>query len=353
MTHDPPVQTVLGPVSVSDLGTTLMHEHVYQDLSEAVHPGVRNFTRSLTDAKVSPANAWLLREDPYSCRDNCRMDDEGATVEELGLFAIAGGRTIVDNTTGKGRDPSRLVRTARATGLNIVMGSGWCLAHGDEDVLGNQPPEILAAGLIGELRDGVETSDGTRARPGIIGEIGVGPQFTTSERATLVAAAMAQRESRVPLLIHLPGWQRRAHEVLDLVIEQGVDPAAVVLCHMDPSGKDLGYQREVASRGAWLEFDMIGMPYNFPGEGQSPSVEDTADAVAGLYADGFGGQVLLSQDVFLKGMWTRNGGNGYAFVSTAFLPRLAERGVSAAAAADLLVANPAAVFSTAAQVPTE
>lgn len=175
---------------------------------------------------------------------------------------------------------------------------------------------------------------------------------------TLVAAAMTQRETGVPLLIHLPGWQRRAYEVPDIVFAQGVDPAAVVLCHVDPSGKDLTYQREVADRGVWLEFDMIGMQFNFPGEGQSPSVEDTADAVAGLHADGFGGQLLLSHDVFLKGMWTRNGGNGYAFVPTAFLPRLTDRGIPAQDAHDLLVANPATVFTsaatrtTAAGVPT-
>jgi phosphotriesterase-related protein len=346
------VQTVLGPVPVTELGVTLMHEHVFNDLSEALHPGVRDFSAGLVDAEVSPANAWLLREDPYSCPDNCRMDDEAVIAQELGLFAQAGGRTVVDNTTGKGRDVAKLVRTARSTGLNIVMGSGWSLAHGYDDSLGDQDPAIFAGELVTELRDGVALDDGTRVRPGIIGEIGVGPSFTASERMTLVAAAMAQRETGVPLLIHLPGWQRRAHEVLDIVFAQGVDPGAVVLCHMDPSGKDTAYQREVADRRVWLEFDMIGMQFNFPGEGQSPSVEDTADAVAGLYADGYGDQLLLSQDVFLKGMWTRNGGNGYAFVPTAFLPRLGERGVPAGQARDLLVANPAAVFTSAAQVPT-
>lgn len=346
------VQTVLGDVPVAELGMTLMHEHVYNDLTEALHPGVRDFSGTLVDALVNPSNAWLLREDPYSCPDNCRMDDEAITVEELGLFSDAGGRTVVDNTTGKGRDAAKLVRTSRATGLNIVMGSGWSFAHGHDDTVGDQPPEHFAAELVTELRDGVELEDGTRVRPGIIGEIGVGPNFTASERMTLLAAAMAQRETGVPLLIHLPGWQRRANEVLDIVFAQGVHPTAVVLCHMDPSGKDTGYQREVAERGVWLEFDMIGMQFNFPGEGQSPSVEDTADAVAALHADGYGGQLLLSHDVFLKGMWTRNGGNGYAFVPTAFVPRLAERGIAAQEARGLLIDNPAAVFRGAARAPT-
>jgi len=133
------------------------------------------------------------------------------------------------------------------------------------------------------------------------------------------------------------------------VVEKlGVDPGSVVLCHMDPSGKDTVYQREVAARGAWLEFDMISMPFNFPGEGQSPSVEDTVAAVTGLLADGHGDRLLLSHDVFLKGMWTRNGGNGYGYVSTAFLPRLVAAGVDESVAAALLTDNPAALFTRAA-----
>ena len=79
--------------------------------------------------------------------------------------------------------------------------------------------------------------DGARVFPGIIGEIGVGLNFTASERMTLHAVSMAQPRIGVPLTIHLPGWQRRAHEVLDVVLGHGVDPRAVVLCHMDPSAR--------------------------------------------------------------------------------------------------------------------
>jgi phosphotriesterase-related protein len=93
---------------------------------------------------------------------------------------------------------------------------------------------------------------------------------------------------------------------------------------------------------------MISMPFNFPGEGQSPSVEDTVAAVTGLLADGHGDRLLLSHDVFLKGMWTRNGGNGYGYVSTAFLPRLVAAGVDESVAVALLTDNPAALFTRAA-----
>lgn len=68
--------------------------------------------------------------------------------------------------------------------------------------------------------------------------------------------------------IHMPGWQRRGDEVLDILIkEMGVNPAKISLAHSDPSGKDIDYQRRMLDRGVWLEFDMIGLDISFPKEG--------------------------------------------------------------------------------------
>lgn len=344
------VQTVLGPVPVTDLGMTLPHEHIFNDLTEAFYPGVRPFSADLAQVTVTPSLAWLLREDPYSSADNCGYDetDTDVVVQELEIFRRAGGRTVVNNTTGKGRRPAALVQVSRRTGLNIVMAGGWCLSHGDDHRLGPGDVDRLVSELVHEIQHGVPLPDGGSVPVGVIGEIGVGPRFTDAERATLVASCVAQSRTGVPLLIHLPGWQRRGHEVVDIILEHGVDPAAVVLCHMDPSGKDTAYQREIAARGVWLEFDMIAMPFNFPGEGQSPSVEDTVEAVSGLVRDGYADRLLLSHDVFLKAMWTRNGGNGYGYVPVAFLPRLIEAGVAAGTAHDLITVNPAALFTRAA-----
>jgi phosphotriesterase-related protein len=348
MTDQPvPVQTVLGTVDASELGVTLTHEHTLRLPPESSSAGARDFSAALRHEKVTANNAWLVREDPCASLDNRALTDVDELADEIAVFSSAGGRTIVDNSNGPERRPAWAVRVAEVTGVQIVMGSTTSIYSTADGGRAGADPDRLAAALIEEHRDGVPLPDGRWVRPGIIGEIVVGPDFTEDERRDLNAAAIAQTRLGVPLMIHLPGWLRKGHEVLDLVLKTGVDPAAVVLCHMDPSGIDRSYQGEIASRGVWLEFDMIGMLENYPGEGQSPPVNETVNAVAGLVERGFARQLLLSQDVGLKTMWTRNGGNGYGYVQRVFLPRLRAAGVDAEVLRSFLTDNPRALFTQA------
>lgn len=142
-------------------------------------------------------------------------------------------------------------------------------------------------------------------------------------------------------MIHLPAWFRLAHEVLDLVEQNGLSLDRVILCHMNPSGKDVAYQRSLADRGAYLEYDMIGMDFWYADQAvQCPSDEDSAAAISNLFGFGYGAQILLSQDVFIKMMLCEYGGNGYAHVQRHFLPRLLRHGLTEADLATLVVANP-------------
>lgn len=340
------VMTVFGPVPTQDLGMTLTHEHLICDWSSRTVPPAGAADQDLFHRPMGPDLAWLLDESPFCCRDNVVVDDPQIVAEELGRFTAVGGRTVIDCTNADiGRDPGALQEISRRSGVNVVMGAGWYIEAFHDPAKSGATVDDLAAELVAEFVLGVGT---TGVKPGIIGEIGVSPRFTSAERTRLRAAARAQRALGVPMFLHLPGWQRRAHEVLDIVLDdEGVSPGAVVLCHMDPSGGDPDYQRSVAERGPWLEFDMIGMTSFFADEGQSPSPDDTAAAVAGLVADGFDERLLLSHDLSTKRMWTRFGGNGFGYVPHVFLQRLARYGVDPAVATRLVVDNPARVFLSA------
>lgn len=333
-------QTVTGPVSTNDLGIVLPHEHLVSDLSNAYTPAAEQHVRDLLDAPVSADLAWLLKEHPYNSADNCRLDDLRGMADDLTAFRRLGGETVIDLTPpGLGRRPEALEQLSRQSGVNIIMGSGWYLERFQDGNTRASTVEALADSLLSDfVRDGI--------RPGVIGEIGVSPGFTAAEQRALRAAALVQKELGVPLFIHTPAWERMGTRILDLVIDGwGVNPGAVVLCHMDPSHFDTNYQMDMAARGVMLGFDMIGMPFTFPSEGESPGPGESADAIARLVHAGFGQQILLSHDLFLKSMLTKHGGNGFSYVPFAFPSRLHERGISPEEVNAMLTSNPASLFT--------
>jgi phosphotriesterase-related protein len=336
------VNTVLGPIAPEQLGLTLMHEHLLLDATPWFREPDAASLRAVAYQPVSMEVLGLLRYDPFMCRDNCELFDEAIATEEVRSFRLAGGNTVVDPTCrGIGREPLALQRIARATGLQIVMGTGYYLqpAH---------PPHVRAMSLeaIAEeiTRDVIEGVDSVRA--GIIGEIGISKDFTSEEEKVLRGAARAQQATGVPLEVHLPGWARHGQRVLDVVAEEGGDLRRTVLCHMNPSGQDFDYQARLAERGAWLEYDMIGMDYFYADQqAQSPCDEENARALLRLRDAELLGSVLISQDVFIKIQLVRYGGTGYAHILDHFVPRLRRHGFTERDIERLLVHNPRRVFT--------
>ncbi|HET9018208.1 MAG TPA: hypothetical protein VFN46_01405 [Acetobacteraceae bacterium] len=339
------VMTVRGPIAATSLGITLMHEHLLNDC-RCWWNKPRDKRRSTLACE--PVNAGIigeLRMDPFVNLDNCRLDDERLAVAELMQAAELDCRTLVDPTCrGIGRDARALVRIAEGSGLNIIMGGGYYLQASHPPELSRMDADAIADEILRDAHEGVE---GSGVRIGLIGEIGVSADFTASDEKSLRGAARAARRSGLPLMVHLPGWFRLAHRVLDITEAEGADPAHTVLCHMNPSFADADYQMSLARRGAFIEYDMIGMDFFYADQGvQCPSDEDNARAVAGLIDAGFVRNILLSQDVFLKMMLTRYGGFGYAYLLRHFVPRLKRHGVGQTAVDAMLVDNPRRVFSS-------
>ncbi len=338
--------TVLGPVATADLGVTLTHEHILNDVSSWWHPSSSSGLdpKEFADRPVTTDILWDLKYDPFGNRDNCRLDDVETAVQEVARYAGLGGQSIIEATgLGVGRDLAGLREVSRRTGVQIVAGTGFYLEASQPAELAGLSEDVLAELIVADIRDG---EDGVR--PGIIGEIGVGSSFSPAERRSLAAACAAQRETLLPMQIHLPAWFRLGGEVLDFVEERGVDPRHVVLCHMGPSGDDPAYQKDLMRRGSWVQYDMIGAELFYADQGvQCPADEDNARYLANLVEAGFAGQLLLSSDIFLKSLLRRNGGPGYGHILQYFLPRLRRLGIGDDVVDQLVVSNPKAVFDNA------
>jgi phosphotriesterase-related protein len=324
----------------------LPHEHIINDVtswwSETTQHGVD--LHWFRDAPVAMDLLWELRNDPFGNLDNCRMDDVELAISELQRFRDLGGVTVLEATSVSiGRDLPTLKKISEATGLTIVAGTGFYLDSSQpDDVKKWNVPELLEA-LRRDFFDGV---DGVR--PGFIGEIGVGSDFTPAERRSLQAASQLQLETGVPMQVHLPGWFRLGHEVLDVVEAEGCDSRNVVLCHMGPSGDDQDYQQALAKRGAWIQYDMIGMEVFYADQGvQCPSDDDNARNIMRLVDAGYGSQILISQDIFLKSLLRQFGGPGFSHILQYFVPRLLRHGATQALIDQFVVTNPRKLFEQA------
>lgn len=340
------IQSVTGPVDSADLGICLPHEHIVNDVRSWWTPPTQRGIdpETFPHVPVTEDILWELRLDPFSNLDNCRMDDVALAQEELLRYKALGGVTVFEATSVSiGRNLPILRDVSQATGLTIIAGTGFYLDSSQPEDVKTKSVDEIAALLMTDLTEG---EDGVR--PGFIGEIGVSSDFTPAERRSLEAASLVQTMTGLPMQVHLPGWFRLGHDVLDVVESRGVDPRNVVLCHMGPSGVDQDYQQSLARRGAWIQYDMIGMEVYYADQGvQCPSDEENARHIMALCDAGFGAQVLMSQDIFLKSLLRRYGGPGFGHILQYFVPRLLRHGANEALIDQLMVTNPRHLFEQA------
>jgi predicted metal-dependent phosphotriesterase family hydrolase len=308
------VQTVRGRVPAGELGFVLPHEHTGIHLWQI-------------------PNRWDYWE---------LTPDDALLLPELTAYRAAGGGALVDLTLpGVGRDPLRLRRYAEATGLHIVMGTGWYRTayYPVETLIDRRTVDDLADELVAGIEGGV---DGTEVRPGIIGEIGTDkPWLTALEERVHRAAGRAARRTGLAITTHSV-MSAVGLAQLRVFEEEGVDPARVVIGHAD-SYPVLEHYLEIIRRGANLEFDFLGMSFT-PMERQGqPRIVDLARE---LIERGHADRVLLSQDVCHNSQLTAYGGNGYIHLFKTFLPALRAAGVPDAAIHQMTVLNPARILAT-------
>ena len=175
----------------------------------------------------------------------------------------------------------------------------------------------------------------TGIRPGIIGEIGTDkPWVSPTEERVHRAAARAARRTGLAITTHAVLSDVGLAQ-LRIFEEEGLDPARVVIGHAD-SYPVLEHYLAIIERGANLEFDFLGMPW----ERERISEDRTVELLCELVGRGHADRVLLSQDVCNDSQLVRFGGNGYAYLATTFLPRLRAAGVSDADIETMTVTNP-------------
>jgi predicted metal-dependent phosphotriesterase family hydrolase len=313
----PYITTVLGDIPADELGPTLAHEHLYCDVS--VHSGKA---------------------------DNV-LHDVGLIAGEMAWFKQAGGRSIVEVTpVGIGRDPGKLREIAAASGVHVVSG----IAFYDQSTY---PAWVVSApvGAVADyfVRQVEEGEDGVRA--GLIGELmshnepvanAAGYRLEPLEQKIFAAAAQAQRRTGVAISTHA-SLGRAGHAQLNAFEQAGADLTRVVIGHCDAHWhedieRDLEYYLPILERGAFCQFDMIGWEMLAPDQIR-------AERLAALVRLGHAGKISLSTDTCRLSQMHANGGRGYDYMWTSFLPRLRRLGVTESEIDLMLCAAPRAFLT--------
>jgi phosphotriesterase-related protein len=334
------VLTVRGPLEADQLGVCVTHEHILFDwgLTYWTEPQTAE-ERALADAPIRLDNRGVLQRNPFLIKENFWHESVHDAIREIADFKSAGGGTIVEVTPiGQGRDPAGLRRISEATGVHLVANTGFYIEAGHPAYVAEKSADELAGILVKDIEEGIGD---TGIRAGFMGDVGTTKTVTKDEEKCLRAVARAHLRTGVAMGIHVDPSDRQGMRVVDILLSEGVRPERMVMEHMDEQPVH-EYQLEVAETGVYMEFDTwgsefyYGPPYSVP----EPRDIERAESVKFLIDHGHLDQLLMAQDVWLRQLMKKYGGEGYDSFFRYGIPRLRMAGVTDAQIRVMLVENP-------------
>lgn len=356
------VQTVLGLIEPGAMGITLPHEHLFIDMSSFFVPPDDEYA-PLADQPITLENLGWVRSHRMSHRHNLLPFTEEEAIHEVGLFKKASGSTIAEQTPiNVGRNPEKIARVSRATGVNILMGTSYyremaVATAGPLDKkwpstkLGSYPSEFIQATTEDELaaklvRDIIEGENDIRA--GFIGEIGCSYPLTANERKVLRAAVAAQKQTGALFTIH-PGFcEDSPPELARILKETGADLTRTVMSHMSIAVGTHRTRCQLADMGLYLEWDLFGWDGLYPQQptpldipGDQGQIRQIMDIIREDYLE----RVLISHDICARVRLSHYGGSGYSHILETITPLMLQKGMTEDQIKTITVDNPRRAFT--------
>ncbi len=347
------VQTVLGIIDADNLGVTLPHEHLISALSgKRVEPTEASkliTLENLCKAKLHRYDATPLikltdelTDEQLAINEAQKLTDEKLAIKEALLYKRAGGDTLVELTSIGRRDPLGLTRISRATGLNVVMGTGYYTAGAHPPELATKTEEEISEEFVRDIMVGVGD---TGVRAGIIGEIGCGTPLKDSERKVLRASAAAQRRTGAALNIHQISNESVVMEIIKILGDAGANLSRTAISHLDLASLDRATYRKIANAGCYLEFDTFEhpiLPFWVASERLIAwrSEVDRINEIKCFIDEGYLNHILISQDICYQYLYVTYGGGGYAHLLHEIVPWMRLVGISNEQIHTMMVENP-------------
>jgi phosphotriesterase-related protein len=308
-----------GQIGYSELGRTLIHEHVLVGM-----PGwnldlkAPKFVRSEAMARAVDRLQELRSHDCKTIVDPCPMD--------------------------LGRDVEFVAEVAQRSGVNIVCATGvYNEAEGIPYTFRSMPRAEIVELYVKEITEGVGE---TGVKAGVI-KIATGHDPASAyEQKMIGVAAEASRLTGVPIISHT-NIASHGHEQVDIVEAHGGHANCMVVGHSGDRD-DHAYQASIAERGAFVGLDRFGLEMILPDELRMKNLIEMVRA-------GHRDRILVSQDhplcllgrmgpdlAAIAPVWS------ITHIFEHILPRLADLGLASEDVEAILVQNPRALFANAA-----
>src|SRR5215204_2242531 len=263
--HKGKIMTVCGTVEPSEIGITQMHEHIIIDFLAVGINSQGSHAAAIAEADsagldwfepIALSNYYAVRRNPFLLKEAMQLLDIGLVTDALKDYRKAGGSCIVEVTPiGVGRDPTALRKISEATGLHVVMGTGFYVRDFQPPEFATLEEEAISDIIVKDIEEGAGSP---AIHPGIIGEIGMTWPMHPQEIKALRAAAKAQQRTGMSLSIH-PGRDVKAPlEAVRIVEEAGGDPTRTIICHLDRTIFDTKDFLALANTGCYCEQDLFG-----------------------------------------------------------------------------------------------
>lgn len=260
------VETVQGPVDASELGLTLIHEHVrFRD--EAI------------------ARNWPQLYDPNV--EFSRAVDAVFAAKEHGV------ETIVDPTAMfGGRDVRFQKQIADVTGVKIVPCTGIYTYDHLPHHFENSDADHMAELFVADITEGIQ---GTDVKAAFIKCAADEPGVTENIEKVHRAAARASVQTGAPIMAHSRPASQTGPRQVEIFLEEGVAPEKIQIAHCGDS-PDVEYVQGIIDQGVYAGLDRYGLEMFLP-------IDQRNAVTAELLRRGHADRVVISQDYTVTIDW--------------------------------------------------
>jgi phosphotriesterase-related protein len=306
------VETLRGSIETSQLGFTLMHEHIFAH-SEGL---LENFP-----------SIWNKEEQVAIARKKLRE------------LANLGVQTIVDQTVlGLGRNIPLILQVAGDLPINVIVATG--IYYEIPGYFLNQDIEVMVDLFIRDIKEGIQ---GTNVKAGVVKAATDEPGVTPGTEKSLRAVARAHRRTGVPLYTHTHFKIQQGLEQQDIFEQEGVDLSRVIIGHAGDS-EDIDYQKRLMDRGSFIGMDRFGVDIYVP-------TSKRVAVIAKLNEMGYTGKMVLSHDTVCyttyipwEQLIAMIPNRNFRHISQDVIPALLGAGVTKDQIQQMTVENPRRIF---------